>query len=76
MPYKKERSRKKQLSPALRSWLETGERPKGNVECFMLAKSADLLRAEWERCREEIMADWKQQGRKGLPWAAKEFDNE
>lgn len=68
------RAMKPTISDALRTWLETGERPKGNIECFMLAKSADLLRPAWERCRDEIMADWKREGQKGKPWAAKQFD--
>ena len=33
-----------------------------------------LLRDLWVRHRDELLAEWKATGRRGRPWAAKEFD--
>jgi hypothetical protein len=43
---------------------------------FMLSSPGgrDELRTLWLRRRAELLQEWRQQKRKGLPWAAKEFD--
>ncbi len=33
-----------------------------------------LLRDLWVRHRDELLSEWKASGRRGLPWAARQFD--
>jgi hypothetical protein len=53
-------------------------RYEGWLRPFMLSSPAgkDELRDLWLLHREEILSEWKKQGRRGLPWGAREFDHE
>lgn len=58
-----------------------GNNPKmtGKAEAFRMAKrplpgGKNLLQEAWETHKDEILADWKAKKRRGLPWAAKQFD--
>jgi hypothetical protein len=50
----------------------------GWVRPFTLISPAgrDELRELWFKYREEILKQWKAEGRRGKPWAEKEFSNE
>ena len=75
------------ISESMRYFLETGDYclrklfpddPRGRAEIFRLAYSSprmrDELRRAWLLHRPEILRHWKVGKRKGLPWAAKQFD--
>ncbi|RPH48377.1 MAG: hypothetical protein EHM85_00315 [Desulfobacteraceae bacterium] len=80
--------KQRDISPAMKYFLESGNYclkrlfPEDHIdrfEIFRLANpSPNMLqefRKAWELHRAEIMADWTKQKRRGLPWAAKLFDN-
>jgi hypothetical protein len=77
MPRRKTAPRKlsADIPPALRAFLETGEREPRNVEIFMLAKSADRLAAVWKDCRREILAGWIREHPASRCWAWWRFDS-
>jgi len=60
--------------PPKGTWADQGEL---KFSSFMLISPAcrDELRALWEANRDELLAAWKADKKRGLPWAAKEFDN-
>ncbi len=70
------------LTEPERHLLETGNpsmkpgRYPGWLKPFVLVSPAgrDELRALWSRHRDELLAEWKREGRKGRPWAETEFD--
>jgi len=76
------------LSDAWKYFLETGDyclrkkfpESRDRVEIFRLANPSGAIRLRlkkvWIEHRPEVLADWKKQKRRGLPWAAKEFKNE
>ncbi len=84
MPRRRERSRKKQLTPYMRYYLlgdpPPVDLPSGwKVESFMFRTCREPERSErllalWIQHRDGLMADWKREGRKGRPWGAKRFD--
>ena len=50
-------------------WRDIGE---SWVRPFVISR--DELFTLWEMHKAEIMRQWKVQGKRGLPWAAKQFD--
>lgn len=43
--------------------------------CLVSPASRDELRALWMQNRETLLIKWAAENRKGLPWAAKQFDH-
>jgi hypothetical protein len=78
----KKRDGNNELSAPEKHLLLTGDpdmkpgRYKGWLRPFMLVSPAgrDELKELWFQHRDELLAEWKQEGHRGLPWAAKEFD--
>jgi hypothetical protein len=56
------------LSPALRAFLESGERTAGDRETFALAGSPDRLAKLWHKLRREIMSAWMREHPACRPW--------
>ena len=48
----------------------------GKIEAFMMRKTPRGAREAWLLHKKEIMRQWKAEKRWGLPWGAKQFDNE
>lgn len=75
---------KSSLSDSLRHFLMTGDyrlmelfpNCSGRAEVFRLANPScrDTVRKVWELHRAEILRNWEKQKKKGLPWAAIQFD--
>ena len=59
--------------PEKGTWKEQGEK---TFRTFSLVSPAgrDELRELWNQNREELIAEWKGAGKRGLPWAVKEFE--
>lgn len=79
------RGTRQNLSELELHFLLTGECTKkgvphgpGWLRPFTLVSPAgrEELRALWLTHREELLREWKRSGRRGSPWAAKEFDGE
>lgn len=71
MPYR--RTTPKRLSgeipPALRAFLETGERESGDVLAFLLDRDPSRLHKAWRECRKVILCDWIARCPGTRPWA-------
>lgn len=90
-PNKKRRTRKivkSDLSAPMKYFLESGDYlvkdrfPGMNlrewIEIFQYGAGGyrERLLRVWDRHRDEVLADWKNQKRSGLPWASQQFDSE
>jgi len=84
MPRKPQSARpeRRELTEPEKHLLLTGDpamkpgRYEGWLKPFQLVSPVgrkDLTRL-WLEHRDAILAEWREQGRKGLPWAAREFD--
>ena len=85
MVQRQKRGQKPFLWDSLRQYLETGNyltretfpHCPGRAETFKLAypskRMREQLRRVWLLHREAIMADWREKGKVGVPWAAKIF---
>ncbi len=60
-------------TPPKGDWRDIGERW---THPFVLTSPAGrpALRRLWEKYREELLLEWKREGRRGRPWAATVFD--
>lgn len=59
------------LSEAWRAFFSTGAGGEGtpdHVDIFMVEANYKSMLAAWEPHREKFLAEWKREGRKGLPW--------
>lgn len=66
------RNAKTAIFPELRAYFEDGTWPgnktEGDAECFIIMCSDEKLKAVWEECKDEILADWQKEKRPGRPW--------
>ena len=64
------------LSGAWRAFFETGvcgNKTEEDCDIFLAEKSDESLLAAWLPHREKFLAEWKREGRRGLPWIEKEL---
>ncbi|MFH0789564.1 MAG: hypothetical protein V2B13_18385 [Pseudomonadota bacterium] len=81
---RKTRESKSPLTKPERHLLLTGDtnpprgqgtwRDQGESLFRTLTISRGELKALWEKTRDELLAAWKAEKKRGLPWGAKEFD--
>jgi hypothetical protein len=64
------------LSPIWRAFFETGvndTKDEEGCDIFICSGHEKLMLKAWEPYREEFLAKWKREGRKGLPWIEKQL---
>lgn len=64
------------LSPAWRDFFETGandNKTEEDGDIFICSGSEKEMLAAWLPHREKFLAEWKREGRRGLPWIEKEL---
>jgi hypothetical protein len=88
IPAKRRKPAKPILSDSMRYFLESGDYclrekfpdARDRVEIFRLAHPSKAMRmrlqAIWMEHKAEVMRSWKAEKKRGLPWAAREFENE
>ncbi len=69
------------LDDSIREYLFTGETPPHNTPGFSLYADNRFFdwthtatEKAWREHREQLLREWKEQGKEGLPWAARVYD--